>query len=98
MPWLAPEGALSFRVPFATFASTGVVETRDLLNACLHENEGKNWLLRCPTRKAEDVILSLIWLMERVIWLCYLQQIVLTRLTQKRCRDTRRCATHICKR
>lgn len=93
VPWLAREGALSFRVTFATFASTGVVGTRDFFDACLHENEERNWLLRCPTRKAEDAILSrrrqsadLADAKCRSDWY-YAATAALLRPAQKRCRD-----------
>lgn len=56
VPLLGPEGALSLRVTFATFASTGVLETCNLFGFCLTEKDGQNWLLRCPTREAEDII------------------------------------------
>ena len=59
VPLLAPVGALSFRVTFATFASTGNLETCDLFGICLTEKDGQNWLLRCPTHEAEDIVVSL---------------------------------------
>ena len=57
VPLLASEGALSFRVPIATFASTGILETCALFEVCFIEKDGQNWLLLCPTREAEGIIL-----------------------------------------